>query len=403
MNNNNKLEKTLDAVSNQLINDNQAPFLHVLMQKDGKVFYDKVFGYQDADKKHALQKDSIYRVASQTKAVTSVAALMLWEQGKFLLDDPLSKYIPSFKDAKVLDQYNSATGTYSTIPAKREVTIRDIMSHTSGIGYSVLADNPGMAAIYSKSGVATGIGSVGVLKDQIEALGPLPLSHQPGDKFTYGLNTDILGYLIEIWSGESLSDYFETYVFKPLKMHNTSFKIKGDKKARLLDLFQKGPDGFIKVTDLIVEGNPVDYPLLEEVYFSGGAGLVSTVYDYAKFLGIFTGKGKVEDHRFLGAKTLAMATANQLSAAAINIGDPALRFGLGTALITDDNSFKTPVSPGSLYWAGAFNTQYWVDPKEDIIGLVYTQQYLPDSYWDLGSIYKNVIYSQLESINIKKN
>jgi CubicO group peptidase (beta-lactamase class C family) len=395
MENYKKLEERLDAVSSQLINDAQVPLLHVLIEKDGKVIYDKTTGYKDVEKQHKLEKDGLYRIASQTKAITSVAAMMLSEQGKFLLDDPLHKYLPSFKGARVLDKFDPSTGTYTTVPANREINLRDILSHTSGIGYSVISENQGMAAIYGKASIATGIGSLGVLKEQIEALGPLPLAHHPGEKFTYGLNTDILGYLIEIWSGVSLSTYFEENIFKPLEMHDTSFKIKGEKKERLIDLFQKNTSGFIKVTEPIIEGNPVDYPLLEEAYFSGGAGLVSTVYDYAKFLKIFTGKGKAGDRRFLGSKTIEMLSTNQLSVTAITHGDPTLRFGLGMALINKENAFMTPVSPGSLYWAGAFNTQYWVDPREGIIGLIYTQQYLPESYWDLGSVYKNVIYSQL--------
>jgi len=129
--------------------------------------------------------------------------------------------------------------------------------------------------------------------------------------------------------------------------------------------------------------------------------LVSTVYDYAKFLKIFTGKGKVGDRRYLGSKSIEMLSTNQLSSKAIANGDPSFRFGLGMALITKENSFSTMVSPGSLYWAGAFNTQYWVDPGEGIIGLIYTQQYLPDSYWNLGSLFKNMVYSHLDDIHVQ--
>jgi len=391
-----KLSQRLDEISNRLIRGSEVPFLHILVEKNGKLIYDKVFGYRDATKQNKLQKDGIYRVASQTKAITSVAAMMLWEQGKFLLDEPLHKYIPSFKGAKVLDKFNESDGSYTTVPATREISIRDILSHTSGIGYSVFSEDQGMASIYGKTGVLTGIGSVGVLNQQVELMGPLPLSHQPGAKFTYGLNTDILGYLIEIWSGVSLSEYFETNIFNPLKMNDTSFRLPIEKKDRLIDLFQKDSVGFSKVTGPIMDGSPVNYPLAEGVYFSGGAGLVSTVYDYAKFLKIFTGKGVVDGQRFLGSRTIDMFSTNQLSEVAISYGDPFLRFGLGTALIDKDNNHTTPVSPGSLYWAGAFNTQYWVDPNQGIIALLYTQQYLPESYWNLGSIYKNVIYSQLE-------
>jgi len=397
----NKLEKILDEISNQLINDFQAPFLHVLIEKNDKVIYEKAFGFTDSKKRQKIETNSIYRIASQTKAITSVAAMMLLEQGKYLLDDPLHKFIPSFKGAKVLDKFDPTSGTYTTISASREINIRDLMSHTSGIGYSILSENEGMAAIYGKASVATGIGSVGKLKEQVEALGPLPLSHQPGERFTYGLNSDILGYLIELWSGVSLSEYFEEQIFRPLGMHDTSFKIEDDKKERLVGLWQKNTNDFTLVTEPIIDGNPVDYPLIDEVYFSGGAGLVSTVYDYAKFLKIFTGKGKVGDRRYLGSKSIEMLSTNQLSSKAIANGDPSFRFGLGMALITKENSFSTMVSPGSLYWAGAFNTQYWVDPGEGIIGLIYTQQYLPDSYWNLGSLFKNIVYSHLDDINVQ--
>ncbi len=396
MENHKQFEERLDVVSSQLINNRQVPFLQILIEKKGKVLYDKVFGHNDPEKYKGVSKDALYRVASQTKAVTTIAAMMLWEQGKFLLDDPLHKYLPSFKGAAVLDKFNFADGTFTTVPSSREVNIRDIMSHTSGIGYSVISDHPGMAAIYGQAKISTGIGSKGDLKQQIESLGPLPLSHQPGTKFTYGLNTDILGYLIEVWSGVSLSDFFDKYIFKPLEMNDTSFKIPSNKRDRLVGLFKKDKDDFVKVTDPIIEGNPVDYPFLDEVYFSGGAGLVSTVYDYAKFLKIFTGRGVVNNRRYLGAKTIAMLSSNQLSQVAISNGDPAFRFGLGIALIDSENNYTTPVNKGSLYWAGAFNTQYWVDPSEEIIGLVYTQQYLPESYFDLGTIYKNAVYSNFE-------
>ena len=391
-----RFEAQLDVISNQLIANGDVPFLHILIEKDSIVVYDKVLGYKDPEKQNLLTKDALYRVASQTKAITSVAAMMLWEQGKFLLEDPLHKYLPTFKGATVLENYNHVDGTFSTVPAKREVCIKDIMSHTSGIGYAVLSDNPGMAAIYGNAKIATGIGSIGNLKQQVESLGPLPLTHQPGTKFTYGLNTDILGHLIEIWSGVSLSEYVHDKIFKPLEMHDTSFKVPPGKRDRLVDLFKKDADHFVKVTDPIIEGNPVDYPFRDDVYLSGGAGLVSTVYDYAKFLKIFTEHGLVNNQRYLSSKSLAMLSNNQLSTIAIANGDLDFRFGLGTALIDSANNFSTPVSAGTLYWAGAFNTQYWVDPVERIVGLVYTQQYLPDSYWDLGSIYKNVVYSNLE-------
>ena len=181
----------------------------VLVARDGKIVYYKGLGYDDIDKKTPMKKDAICRIASQTKAITSVAVMMLYEEGKILLDDPVSKYIPEFKNPKVLDKFNPADTTYTTVPAKREITIRDLLTHTSGIAYAQIGSKESNA-IYYKAGVVGGIGvDKIVLGDKMKILGGLPLMHQPGEKWTYGLNTDLLGYLIEVVSGMSLDQFFK--------------------------------------------------------------------------------------------------------------------------------------------------------------------------------------------------
>src|SRR5881392_1487817 len=188
----------------------------VLVARDGKIVYYKGLGYDDIDKKTPMKKDAICRIASQTKAITSVAVMMLYEEGKLLLSDPISKYIPEFKKPKVLDKFNPADTTYTAVPAKREITIHDLLTHTSGIAYAPIGSKESNA-IYYKAGVVGGIG-VGkiVLADKMKILGRLPLMHQPGEKWTYGLNTDLLGYLIEIVSGMSLDQFFRKKIFEPL-------------------------------------------------------------------------------------------------------------------------------------------------------------------------------------------
>ena len=180
------LEKKLDKLSNQLITNNEVAGINVLLIKDGKILYNKAFGYADVGTQQPLQTNHIFRIASQTKAITSVAVMMLWEEGRFLLDDPISKYIPAFKSPKVLDQYNGADSSYTTVPAKREITMRDLLRHTSGIGYPTITDDNRIQAIYTKSGVLSGIGSKAQLKDHIAMLAKMPLLHQPSDRFTYG-------------------------------------------------------------------------------------------------------------------------------------------------------------------------------------------------------------------------
>src|SRR5664280_374048 len=193
--------------------------------RDGKIVYNKSFGVSDVEAKTPLRRDDIFRIASQTKAITSVAVMMLYEEGKFLLDDPISKYIPEFANPRVLDKFNEKDSTYTTIKTNREITIRDLLTHTSGIDYAGIG-SPHMNAIYAKACIPTGFVSEKiVLGDKIRKLGKLPLVHQPGERFTYGLNLDVLGYLVEVLSGESLDQYFHKHIFEPLGMNDTYFYV----------------------------------------------------------------------------------------------------------------------------------------------------------------------------------
>lgn len=393
---NSQISQKLDNLSNSLILSKQVAGISVLLMIDNKNIYNKAFGYADIQTKKTLQTDHIFRIASQTKAVTSVAVMMLWEEGKFLLDDPISKYIPQFKNPKVIAQFNPSDSTYTTTPAQREITIRDLLRHTSGITYPIFSGNNVMNSIYAKAGVSTGIGSKGTLKERIELLAAQPLANQPGSSFTYGLNTDVLGYLVEIVSGMSLNDFFIKKIFEPLDMKDTYFKIPKEKSDRLVSIYEKKESGLTKVSHSIYEGNNVDYPLDSSIYYSGGAGLSSTLPDYSKFLQMLLNKGIYNGKRLLGAKAIELMTTNQLSKNAISKGDPDLRFGLGFGLVTEENKYANSASEGTFYWGGAFNTHYWADPKENIIGVIFTQEYMPASYWDLGTLYKNVIYSNIQ-------
>lgn len=390
--------KRIDQITQQLLSQNKIAGAAVLILKNDKVIYNKAFGFADIETKKPMQTNSIFRVASQTKAITSIAAMMLWEEGKFLLDEPVSKYIPAFKNPKVLLSFNPKDSSYTTEPASREITIRDLLRHTSGITYPVFSIDERFNAIYAKGGIVTGIGSKGVLKEEITKLAQMPLLHNPGEAFTYGLNTDVLGYLIEIWSGKKLDVFFKERIFKPLSMEDTYFCLPKEKESRLVSVYHNSNSKLEKVKSLIYEGNEVTYPFSKEVYTSGGAGLSTTTTDYARFLQLLLNKGQYNHKRLIGEKTIALIMENQLNdKVKINGMDADFQFGLGFGLVTQKNKYLYSSSVGTFYWGGAFNTHYWADPEEGLIGLVFTQEYMPESYWDLGLLFKNAIYSSLNS------
>ncbi len=363
-----------------------------LVIRDGKIVYYKSVGY-DKDPQTPLKKDAIFRIASQTKAITSVAVMMLYEEGKFLLDDRISQYIPEFRNPQVLDKFNKADTTYTTVPAKREITIRDLLTHTSGIGYAQIG-TPESNAIYAKAGVVGGIG-VGkiLLADKMKILGKLPLLHNPGEKWTYGLSIDVLGYLVEVTSGMSLDEFFRKRIFEPLGMKDTYFYLPKEKYNRLVTLYTEDTDTKkVKPTPATINLNGEftrDYPASEGTYFSGGGGLSSTIYDYALFLQMMLNGGEYNGKRLLSRSSVRLMTMNQIGT--VNRG--ANKFGLGFSITTQEGSAQLPVNEGSYDWGGMFATTYWVDPKEKLIGLVYRNVY-PTS-WPLPAMFKVLVYQAI--------
>jgi CubicO group peptidase (beta-lactamase class C family) len=358
----------IDKLLEEQVKNQNIPGAVALIVRNGKIVYYKAFGYSDLEKKSTLRKDDIFRIASQSKAITSLAVMMLWEEGKFLLDEPVSKYIPEFKNPKILKNFNKEDSTFTTEPASREVTIRQLLTHSSGIDYAVIG-SPEFKAIYAKAGVPSGIGNDrDLLADKMKVLGGMPLKHQPGERFTYGLNTDVLGYLIELWSGKSFDEFLRTRIFDPLGMKDTYFYLPKSKHNRLVALHGNKDGKAYKLNSAAYDAMAADYPKLQGTYFSGGAGLSSTVEDYAKFLQLFLNKGEFNGARLLGKKTVELMLTDQLP-------DLDNEFGLGFGLETEKNDFRSPASQGSFSWGGAFSTQYWADPKENLIGLIYTNIY----------------------------
>ncbi|MBS1620014.1 MAG: beta-lactamase family protein [Bacteroidetes bacterium] len=361
---------------------------------NGSIVYYKAFGYDDIDIKKPEKKDAIFRIASQTKAITSVAIMMLYEQGKFLLDDPVSSYIPEYKNPRVLDKFNEKDTTYTTVPAKREITIRDLLTHTSGIGYAQIGTKTANA-IYYKNGISSGIGVGNILlADKMKKLGSLPLFHQPGEKWTYGLNTDLLGYLVEVVSGMSLSDFFQKNIFEPLGMKDTYFYLPKNKYDRLATIYTEDSTYHVIKTKKNFDLNGtvyVDYPATQGTYFSGGGGLSSTAYDYAIFMQMLLNGGEYNGKRILSRNSINLMTQNQIGD--LRRGDDT--FGLGFGITTERGASKTPVSAGTYDWGGAFSSSYWIDPKEKIVAQLFLNQF-PNSHNEIHKKFKVLVYQALK-------
>ena len=265
----------IDKLLTEYVNEGVMPNAVTFIARHGKIVSFKAYGLRDIASNTKLKKDDIFRIASQTKAITSVALMMLYEEGKFMLDDAVSIYIPEFKNPQVLVNLDEKSFHYFTRAAKREITIRDLLTHTSGIPYS--------SPLHQKENIPT----VNSLEEEniasvIKRLAKLPLNHDPGEKFTYGLNTDVIGYLIEIISGKTLDVFFRERIFNPLGMKDTYFYLPENKKNRLVTLYSK--DSVDGALYLAKELDNKTYPVAgAQKYFSGGAGLVSTIEDYAKF------------------------------------------------------------------------------------------------------------------------
>jgi CubicO group peptidase (beta-lactamase class C family) len=358
-----------------------------LIARDGKIVYNKSFGVSNIVSKTPMKPDDIFRIASQTKAITSVAVMMLFEEGKFLLDDPISKYIPEFANPRVLDQFNKNDSTYTTVPANREVTIRDLLTHTSGIDYAGIG-SPTMNAVYAKAGIPTGfVSDKIILGDKIRKLGKLPLVHQPGERFTYGLNVDVLGYLVEVLSGETLDHYFQKHIFEPLGMSDTYFYLPSSKFNRLVHVASEDKDHHL----VNAADDFVNYPLSGGTYYSGGAGLSSTIKDYAVFLQMLLNRGVYNGKRILARRTVELMTTNQIG----NLNVDRDKFGLGFEITTKEGQALLGISEGSFAWGGYFSTTYWADPKERLVCLIFMQQ-SPLSHSEISDKFRVMVYQALD-------
>jgi CubicO group peptidase (beta-lactamase class C family) len=381
----------IDNTVNQYISKKWLNGAVAIIYKNGNLVYYKAFGTDDVDKKTPMQKDAIFRIASQTKALTSTAIMILYEQGKLLIDDPVSKYIPEFAHQQVLDKFNAKDTTYTTVPAKRDVTIRDLLTHTSGIGYAGIG-TPEANAIYAKNGIPPGLGAIDAsLLDKMKTLGKLPLLFQPGDKWMYSLSIDILGCVVEVVSGTSLEDFIRKNICEPLGMNDTWFNLPKEKANRLTTVYTEDSLNHIIKWDVHHFGVDPSYPLMAKHYFSGGAGLSSTAFDYAVFLQLFLNGGTYNGHHILSQRTVEMMTSGQLGF----MFDGTNNFGLGFEVITPQGAARGPWNEGSFSWGGFFGTTYWADPKQKLVCLFMTQ-HTPNSHGDIGEKFKALVYQAID-------
>ncbi len=385
-----KLAK-IDGVVNDYIARNWLTGAVSIVIKDNQVVQYKGYGYADVASKKPMKNDAIFRIMSQTKAITSAGIMILYEQGKLLLDEPISDFIPEFKDPVVLDKFNDADTTYTTVPAKREITFRDLLTHTSGLDYTDIGSSKVMA-IYTKNNIPSGLGYFDAnLIERMKALGKLPLSFQPGEKWQYGLNCDLLGALIEIISGKNLEDFLTENIFQPLGMKDTYFNVPASKANRLATVYTEDSlNHIIKWSHTFRHIDP-DYPTMNKHYFSGGAGLSSTAFDYAIFMQMLLNGGKYNGHQILSKRAVEMMTSGQLKDGLF--GDE--NFGLGFQITSEKSAAKGPRYAGSFEWGGYYGTTYWADPKAHLVCLFMTQQN-PNSHSDVEGKFESIVYSSLK-------
>jgi len=383
--------KRIDTLINDYINKNWETGVVILVIKDNQLIQYKGYGYADVDTKKPMKSDAIFRIMSQTKAITSVGIMILYEQGKLLLDEPIADFIPEFKNPVVLDKFNAADTTYTTVPAKRDITFRDLLTHTSGIDYADIGSAEGNA-IYAKAGVPSGLGYFNAnLLEKMKAFAKLPLMFQPGEKWRYGLNTDLLGCLIEVISGMNLEDFLRKNIFDPLGMKDTYFNLPTSKANRLATVYTEDSlNHVIKWSHTFRHIDP-DYPLMNTHYFSGGAGLSSTAFDYAIFLQMLLNGGTYNGHQILSKRSVEMMISDQLDFP----HSDSENFGLGFGITSAKSAARNPRSEGTFAWGGYFGTTYWADPKEHLICLIMTQ-HNPNSHSDISAKFESLVYASLK-------
>jgi CubicO group peptidase (beta-lactamase class C family) len=327
-----------------------------------------------------MQTDTMFRIASMSKPITSVAVMMLYEEGRLQLTDPISKYIPAFKDTKVVSR-SDAGGAPTLVAARRPISIRDLLTHRSGLSYGFIDGGP-VGTAYRESGVSDGLTmTAGTIGENVDKLARAPLLSQPGAEWHYSLGVDVLGRLVEVVSGTTFDVFLRDRIFSPLKMTDTAFDVPESKWARFATVYAPDDSGGIRpMKDPEAFGNtrmsPVAAYKAPKKFFSGGAGLVSTAQDYARFAQMLLNGGELDGVRLLSPKTIELMTTSHTSdLPAGSAGGPGANFGLGFRIATDLGGTQMLGSQGIYGWSGIYGTTFWVDPKERLVAVMMVQRY----------------------------
>ncbi|MGO9932413.1 MAG: serine hydrolase domain-containing protein [Steroidobacteraceae bacterium] len=356
----------------------RVPGAVALIARRGRIAYFESFGRRDPAAGAPMRNDSIFRIYSMTKPIVSVAAMMLWEEGRFLLSDPIARYLPDLKDLKVAVPGGAEI---ELVPAARPITIQDLLRHTSGLTYEFRGSGP-VHKMYMGAKIYNRHQSNA---DQVAALGRMPLLHQPGTRWEYSRSTDVVGRLIEVLSDSSLGDYLQRNILAPLGMTDTAFHVPEPARSRLAEAFAKDPDTGAAVQLINVEEAPK--------FESGGGGLVSTAGDYARFLQMLLNNGRLDGVRLLSRKTVELMTADHLGpiTGAPDLLLPGYGFGLGFAIRLQAGIAHVPGSIGQYFWGGLAGTTFWVDPVEQLFALMLIQAPGQRDYY--RTLFRDLVYA----------
>lgn len=388
-----RLENVTDWMSG-LVEAGKLPGALCAVLRRDKLVYLQHCGLRDVEAAKPVEADTIFRFYSMTKPITTVAAMMLYEQGRFQLDDPVANYIPALGGLEVF--ISGDEDRYQTEATERDMTIRDLMTHTSGLTYGFLEEGP-VDALYRANNIDFGESGL-PLQDLVAKLGEMPLLCQPGAQWNYSVATDVLGHLVEVLSGQPLDDYFAERILRPLGMVDTGFHVPDAQIDRFAANYTPHRDGGLKLIDA-VEGSRFSQPATT---FSGGGGLVSTAADYIRFCRLIARRGELDGVRLLGRKTVDYMTINHLPGDLAQMGQATfaetsydgIGFGLGFSVMLDPAKAQIVGSAGEHAWGGAASTAFWIDPVEDMI-VIFLTQLMPSSAYPLRRQLKALTYQAI--------
>jgi CubicO group peptidase (beta-lactamase class C family) len=383
----------IDLMTQQYIDEGKLPGTITLVARRGKIAHFECQGRMDIEADKMVSEDTIFRIYSMTKPITSVALMMLYEDGHFQLDDPVSRFVPAFENMEVFVSGNNVE--YETQPAERQITIRDLLTHTSGLTYGFMRASV-VDALYRDNGVEESKTQA----EMVDKLSALPLLFTPGSRWSYSVATDVCGRLVELISGESFDQFLQEQIFEPLGMVDTGFAVPENKVHRFAANYERTVDDGLRLID-----SPETSRYAQDItYFSGGSGLVSTARDYLRFAQMLLNKGELEGERILGRKTVELMTSNHLpgNGDLTSMGQPVfsetpydgIGFGLGFSVMLDPATANILGTPGEFAWGGAASTYFWVDPEEELIAILLTQL-MPSSSYPIRREFRVLAYQSI--------